>query len=272
MIQNPNITLWSRYKRYSSNRASLILNQLSPLINNQKCRILDIGCGSCGIAKALARENLNVIATDIVLTDDSRHLPDNVSNLQLVQADGRALCFAPKSFDGIILADTLEHVQNPGQVLEQISNCLNDSGWVYITTPNKWSPFNFLMDPHTSLPIVSILPKNITRKITVDFFHWHSTQKKDIAELLSYRQLTTLAKQANLSIQFINKNVARFGFDHPESIWSRKSHLLLIKWIVKMGLSRFVLFLINNHHGVFNKFFNPTWFLIARKQSIILND
>ena len=92
MIKNPNIHLWQNYKNYSNARGELIWRMISPLINNQKSRILDVGCGSCGIAKYLSAQNIDITAIDITITNEARQ-NQKKGEFGLVQNDIQTLFY-----------------------------------------------------------------------------------------------------------------------------------------------------------------------------------
>lgn len=48
----------------------------------------------------------------------------------------------PMKFDAIIAADLIEHLTNPGQLLDACARNLKPDGRLIITTPNCFNPFN----------------------------------------------------------------------------------------------------------------------------------
>lgn len=58
-----------------------------------------------------------------------------------IQVVGSALAlpFHDKSFDGVILTETLEHVPQPKQVLSEAARVLRPGGYLYLTAPQMWA-------------------------------------------------------------------------------------------------------------------------------------
>ena len=60
-------------------------------------------------------------------------------NVDVVNGTVYSIPFEQKTFDSIIFADVIEHLETPDKGLSEIARVLRPSGQVYITTP-QWRP------------------------------------------------------------------------------------------------------------------------------------
>ncbi len=98
-------------------------------------RVLDVGCGTGGQTCAINRDKNNDVVgiePDPVRAAAARGLGLNiyqgVFDQQFVATYG--------TFDVIVLADVLEHVADPAQMLALVRGCLRPGGSVIISVPN----------------------------------------------------------------------------------------------------------------------------------------
>tara|TARA_B100001093_G_C26787965_1_gene997579 strand:+ start:1082 stop:1798 length:717 start_codon:yes stop_codon:yes gene_type:complete len=118
--------------------------RISALINSDSI-VLDLGAGraawfeddNCKIRKdlrLLRGKVKQVIAADV----DDAVLKNKASDKQVVIKDG-FIDVEKKSIDVIIADYVLEHIDNPTEFYQQISNCLKSGGWFCARTPHKYS-------------------------------------------------------------------------------------------------------------------------------------
>jgi SAM-dependent methyltransferase len=111
-------------------------------------RVLDLGCGD-GYVMNLARRNCRSVIgidpekTGVRLASSKLH---GLPNCRVIQADGYLLPFAAESFDAVLMADVIEHLEAPDRCLAEVRRVLAPNGRLLVTTP-KWRP-NRNIDPH----------------------------------------------------------------------------------------------------------------------------
>lgn len=121
--------------------------------------VLDIGCGSGAISKAVKLHQKAVIiyAVDLYKSPD---LPSDIS-FCAIDIDLEKLPFPDSTFDVILFTHVIEHLRNPLFVASEIRRVLKQDGIIYLETPNWIStlvpsfgfcrklhnPFNFYDDP-----------------------------------------------------------------------------------------------------------------------------
>ena len=97
----------------------------------RSARVLDAGAGEGAISDALTRRGYRVIATDRdTASFHSRVIPFVQANLN------GTLPFASGSFDALVSAEVLEHLENPHHLAREFARILRPGGTLVITTPN----------------------------------------------------------------------------------------------------------------------------------------
>jgi 2-polyprenyl-6-hydroxyphenyl methylase/3-demethylubiquinone-9 3-methyltransferase len=104
-------------------------------------RVLDVGCGAGLLSEALSKEGAQVSALDLApeLVEVAKlHLLE--SGLQvdyrLVSVETLA-AEMPASFDAITCMEMLEHVPDPGSVLQACATLLKPGGRLFVSTLNR---------------------------------------------------------------------------------------------------------------------------------------
>jgi SAM-dependent methyltransferase len=95
-------------------------------------RVLEIGCGTGPITRALAArpgvtEAVGIDPSQVFLAE-ARELAKAATNLTFEQGDGRSLSFADADFDVVVLHTTLCHVPQPERVLAEAFRVLRAEG------------------------------------------------------------------------------------------------------------------------------------------------
>lgn len=128
---------------------------LQPEAVGQLLEVLEIGCGSGGIAHYFATaEHLrcHVKAVDV---QDNRQVFDSYD---FSKVDGVLLPYADNSFDAVISNHVIEHVGTAAEQLvhiQEIGRVLKPEGTAYLAVPNRW----MLTEPHYRLKFLSWWPK-----------------------------------------------------------------------------------------------------------------
>ena len=101
----------------------------------QGSRVLDIGSGGGFLAATLSDSGYQVIGIDPAMAtvrDAATHV-----TATFAVARGEKLPFADGSFESVVCSEVLEHVENPGAVMAEISRVLCPGGVLVFSLPNR---------------------------------------------------------------------------------------------------------------------------------------
>lgn len=100
--------------------------------------VLDVGCGAGFLSNELAKHDLRVTGVD--LSEESLRVAahyDQTKSVRYQTADAYHLPFADASFDVVTAMDFLEHVERPGEVIQEFSRVLKPGGLFIFHTFNR---------------------------------------------------------------------------------------------------------------------------------------
>ena len=159
----------------------------------------------------------------------------------------------------------LEHLDNREKLINNIYNLLNDNGMIYLSTPNKFSVINIIADPHWGMPLVSILKRANVRKYFLNNFRKSEINRKDIAELLSLKNIYELFAD-KFEVQLFTIHSVNELFKGSKGIVWSDFHLKLLHILKKVKLDKAITKLANNRMGIINRFFTPTFYMVFKKK------
>ena len=186
----------------------LLRPEILELIPVNATKILDLGCGTGTLGKAL-KERQKCHVTGIELNKEAAQTAQK--NLDTVLTDNLNRfdpAFFRIKYNCLIFADILEHLINPWKVLKKVASVLTDDGTVIISIPNIAHPW-----------IVSNLRKGLFRYEPagiLDITHLRFFTKTSIGQLLY---------SAGLKITNIRA--------HPSDINPVQYHITAVKKTVK---------------------------------------
>lgn len=132
-------------------RAVWLTVELNPKIGD---KILDAGCGDGYYLFLLNSLDLNfklvgVDADKKALASAKKNLKDK--KIKLVRGDISDLPFAENIFDGVILSEVLEHIDNNTIALTEVRRVLNPGGKLIVSVPHLnypflWDPVNWCLE------------------------------------------------------------------------------------------------------------------------------
>jgi 2-polyprenyl-6-hydroxyphenyl methylase / 3-demethylubiquinone-9 3-methyltransferase len=129
-------------------------------LNSQ--RIVDVGCGGGILTEALAR--LGADATGIDLSEDLIDVADLhglesgiTVHYQVISAEDLATQ-EPESFDHVTCMEMLEHVPDPGSIINACATLVKPGGMVFFSTLNR-KPKAYILAILAAEHILNMLPK-----------------------------------------------------------------------------------------------------------------
>jgi len=105
-------------------------------------RLLEIGCGGGLMAEEYARRGASVTAVDrsaASIAIAAHHARESGLEIDYTPSTGERLPFSSGSFDAVVSADTLEHVDDVDLVISEAARVLRPGGrFVYDTVNRTW--------------------------------------------------------------------------------------------------------------------------------------
>jgi SAM-dependent methyltransferase len=114
-------------------RESLLLDEF--LAASPGPVVLDVGAGSGTFSNLLSARGFEVTSTDV--TDEALEVLRTRVSGPVERADATSLPFAPSSFDGVVLGEVLEHVEDDAAALREAARVLRPNGILAITVPRN---------------------------------------------------------------------------------------------------------------------------------------
>jgi len=173
--------------------------------DNTPLRILEIGCGSGGIAHYFATHQKLLCEVTGVDVHDSRQVEDGYTFLKV---DGVKLPFADNSFDIVITNHVIEHVGEATEQLihlQEIDRVLSTGGLCYLAVPNRW----MLTEPHYNLKFLSWLPRSLRSR----YLHWAGKGDFYDCEPPSLKELERMLAEASFNFENISVPATRITFE-----------------------------------------------------------
>ncbi|MGI6523838.1 MAG: class I SAM-dependent methyltransferase [Bdellovibrionota bacterium] len=110
-----------------------MITALLPNLSSAKC--LDVGSDN-GVISMLLRERGGEWCSADLLPETVQSIRSLVESNVYQIADGEKLPFSDANFDGVVVVDMLEHLQNDRFFVEEIYRILKPAGWVIFNVPN----------------------------------------------------------------------------------------------------------------------------------------
>lgn len=98
--------------------------------------LLDIGCNDCLIMKFIPKERFKYLGIDL-----SRQALRKGRPHQRILTDACNLPFPDKCIDAVSCFEIIEHLQEPHQLMKEITRVLKPNGKLLVSTPNQQSLF-----------------------------------------------------------------------------------------------------------------------------------
>jgi ubiquinone/menaquinone biosynthesis C-methylase UbiE len=131
--------------------------------------ILDVGCGYGGIIAAFLEDKKNK-NSKIIGLDINKELTSfckkKFPKQKFITADATNIPLKTESVDIAILADVIEHVDNPAKCIAEVKRILKKGGIAYINFPPYYGPWGGHLKPPLTHPIpyLHYLPEKILKR------------------------------------------------------------------------------------------------------------
>lgn len=155
--------------------------------------ILDVGCGAGFLCNELVKRNYKLTGVDI--SEESLIIAkkyDQTQRVNYVFGDAYQLPFSDSSFEVITCLDFLEHVENPAEVIKEISRVLKPGGLFFFHTFNR-NIISWLLVIKAVEFFIKNTPKNMH---VIDLFirpdemvNFCNNQNMEVKEMIGLRPL-----------------------------------------------------------------------------------
>ena len=260
---HPNFERWQRARELSIERGKFVYSVINQINQTENLSVLDLGSGEGGSTKVFSENNF-VTSFDLSLVRLKRQ-SENFNYLLNVNGDALNLPFFDKSFDLIIVQDVIEHLTNTQSFYSELKRVLKNKGIIFLSTPNKFSIFNILNDPHFGLPVVSLLRRKSIKEYFLKYFRKKDYMRSDIAQLFSLNELMKIF-QNDFNISLNTKFVVNELFKGNKGIVWSDFHLKIIGLCKTIRLDWLINKLSNDNFGIINKYFTPTYYLLLNRK------
>ena len=127
-----------------------------------KQRIVDVGCGGGVLTEALARHGADAtgidLSEDLIDVADLHGLESGITvHYQKISAEDLANQ-QPESFDHVTCMEMLEHVPNPGSIINACATLVKPDGMVFFSTLNR-KPKAYILAIVAAEHVLNMLPK-----------------------------------------------------------------------------------------------------------------
>lgn len=261
---HPNYKRWERSKKLSYLKGLFIKSLIEKHFNIENKNIVDIGSGYGGTLRNFINERNKLFSIDLNI-DRLKFQKSLLKNVNFICADVNMLPLKNIFFDIIILQDSIEHFDNPSNVIKIVSEFLKPEGLIYLSTSNRCSVFNFLSDPHWGVPFVSLLQREQIKKYFIPVFRKSEINRKGIAELMSLPTIVSIMKNHGLKFKLNTTAAVKALSTNPDYILWSNFHLSLTKVVRVLRLNKVLKLIANDKFGIVNKFFTPTFYFIIQK-------
>ena len=286
---HPNFRRWKRAREVSIERGKFVSSIINQQLDTKNLSVLDLGSGEGGTSKVFSENNF-VVSFDLTLIRLKRQISSVISKEsfypteksstnnktrflssfemtkpELVNGSALQLPFSNHSFNLIIIQDVIEHLTDMNSFYSEVIRVLKNEGTIYLSTPNKFSVFNFFSDPHFGLPFVSILKRQSIKKYFLKQFRKDDYNRTDIAQLFSLNELINLFKN-DFEIKLYTKFSVQELFNGNKGIVWSDFHLKLIALCKFIKLDWAIKKIANDRLGIINKYITPTFYFTLCKK------
>jgi len=156
--------------------------------------VLDVGCGNGVISRSLGEKGFTVKGIDVSEKAIARARELNKSpNVRFEVVSAEELVADGHRFHAVICSEVLEHLNDPGKLLNVLHQLLDVGGALIVTVPNGNGPRELLV----TRPVIALQKKNN--------WMWKGVQKMKTA--FGYRGTTVQSSADDLThIQFFTKS------------------------------------------------------------------
>lgn len=131
---------WKECDRRSWDFNPPLVARYEMIARRVNCRdVLDLGAGDGYLSSLVASRCHQVVAleADADGVAQARQMLSGYPNVRVEQGSAYAIPYPPESFDVVMMADVIEHLEAPENAVAEVTRVLKQDGVALVTTP-KW--------------------------------------------------------------------------------------------------------------------------------------
>src|SRR4051812_23951872 len=166
----------------------------------QGAEVLDVGCGNGVISRSLGEQGFRVKGIDISeKTIEKARALNRFPNVRFDVISAEQLVADGNKYHAVICSEVLEHLNEPGKLLNVLYQTLHDDGILIVTVPNGKGA----REVFVTKPVISLQKKNnwtwrFVKKMK-SFFGYKGTTAQTDADDLTHIQFFTKASLEKLA-------------------------------------------------------------------------
>ncbi len=215
-----------------------LIKKLSEEFHINHHAFFDIGC-KYGTSMISALEQGYKVAHgcdfDKRVINDTKNImklakPSLKGELSFYDSDFLKLNLQERYYDLILLINILEHTPNLELTIKHLSQILSKNGIAYVFQGNYKSLSMVLDEPHYHMPILTLLPKELTIEILLKLKLINSPEEYCVTQWPDCRYLRAISTKYGLSLEICQKvkkgYYSRDTFIHPEVVDKHKEYII----------------------------------------------
>jgi SAM-dependent methyltransferase len=154
-----------------------ILEDAYERLGTERCRFVDLGCGSMGVLGRRPNRLAALEPLSIGIDIDREALTSNGNVRSAICASCYALPLKSNSVDIIVCRWILEHLEHPDLAMREMARVLRKDGVLYVKTPNLWN-YTMLFSRITSTGVHNFVRSAAGAGDNIPTFYRANTNRK----------------------------------------------------------------------------------------------
>lgn len=175
------------------------LDLLAELVPLQDQRIIELGCGSARLARALLQrfEGSELVGLEVDAVQHAKNVASKQERLTFVPAGAEAVPFPDACFDGAMMLKSLHHVPMPAMdaALLEVARVVRPGGWLYVSEPIYGGEFNEIARLYNDEGVVRAAAQSALDRALASGGHWSAEHEQRFAQPSHFKNWDDFAQR-----------------------------------------------------------------------------